>query len=373
MLFAGLSPKERKVIDSDRRLIEISWGSIVKIPAVALGTYLLYLLLPFAMLLYMSILLAVTLDPVVKYLSRLVGHKWAVALIGFFVAAVFVGIGILIVPELITQMTNIFEKLPEVPHYLAQKIPFAAKYLQGFPQKVQSADSATISPVIQHAAKFGAVAAEALSTFVLIFAFMIYLLVDGARVYEWILIFFKAQTRSKIEATCEGVAPVISAYVAGQVVTSTLCSLFAYAVLWYLGVPAALVLALVAGLFDVLPIIGFFLFTIPAALFALTVSVNAALLTVLLFGFYHLIETYLVSPLVYGNRLRVSGFVVLSSLIAGGIVGGIVGAIAILPIVASYPIVEKIWLSNFLGQKVITEHKEITDGDSIGDAHKEEA
>ena len=39
----------------------------------------------------------------------------------------------------------------------------------------------------------------------------------------------------------------------------------------------------------------------------------------------------------------------------------IMGAIAILPIVASYPIIEKIWLSKYLGLKVVAEHEEITE------------
>ena len=347
---------------TDKRVIEISWSSIIKVPVVAVAAYLLYLLLPFAMLMYMSLLLSVTLEPIVKHLARKTGRKLAVTLIGLFVATVFAGIGLLIAPELASQATHIYEKLPEIPRLISEKLPWASQYLQNFPMKIEAVDSSTLSPVFQHAARFGAIALDAVSSFVLIFAFMIYLMIDGARVYDWILIFFKAQTRAKMKATCENVAPVISAYVAGQVVTSTLCSLFAYVVLWSLGVPAALVLAVVAGLFDVLPIIGFFMFAFPAALFALTVSVNAALLTILLFGIYHLVETYLVSPKVYGSRLRVSGFVVLSSLIAGGVIGGIVGAIAILPIVASYPIIEKIWLSEFLGQRVITEHNEITDG-----------
>jgi predicted PurR-regulated permease PerM len=351
---SNLSPKTK---------IDISWKSVVKVPVVALGCYLLYLLLPFAMLLFLSILLAVTFEPLILRMERTIGRKAAVGLITLLVLFVFVGVGFLVVPELIDQATALYQKLPDLVAQLTERFPAMRGFLNHLPKKVEAVDPSTVSPLLQHLAAMGAVAAGSLSSVVLIFAFMIYLLLDGSRVYAWLIAFFNDKTRSKIDATCAGVAPVISAYVLGQIVTSSLCAIFSYAILSWLNVPAALVLAVFAGVFDILPIVGFFVFTVPAALFALTVSTQAALLTVVLFGVYHLIETYLVSPLVYGNRLRVSGIVVLSTLIAGGTIGGIIGAIAILPIVASYPIVEKIWLKQILGRRVIKDHEEIAEGD----------
>ena len=78
--------------------------------------------------------------------------------------------------------------------------------------------------------------------------------------------------------------------------------------------------------------------------------------------FYHCIENYVIVPFVYGNRMRVSSFVVFFTLIAAGIIGGIEGAIIVLPIVASYPIVEQIWLKPFLRRETLVVHdKENTD------------
>jgi hypothetical protein len=43
--------------------------------------------------------------------------------------------------------------------------------------------------------------------------------------------------------------------------------------------------------------------------------------------------------------------------LAAGFLAGIEGAISILPIVASYPVIEKIWLRRYVGQEAIEEHK----------------
>ena len=346
---------------ADKLRVEISWKSLLKVPVVTLGCYMLYLLLPFIMLLFLSALLAVTFEPLVVHLEKQIGRKPAVGLISAFTLVVIAAVCLLVVPELISQVSSLYEKFPDLLQSVKEKFPALAGVFNHIPKRMESVDPASVSPFLKHLAEFGAAAVGSLSSIVLIFAFMVYLLLDGARVYNWLIAFFTLKTRVKINETCVGIAPVISAYVIGQIVTSSLCTVFTYVLLRSLGVPAALVLAVLAGIFDILPIIGFFMFAIPAALFALTVSTNTALITVFLFGVYHLVETYLVSPLVYGNRLQVSGIVVLSTLIAGGTVGGIMGAIVILPIVASYPVIEKIWLKQFLGKRVIARHEHSDD------------
>jgi predicted PurR-regulated permease PerM len=184
----------------------------------------------------------------------------------------------------------------------------------------------------------------ALTDTVLVIAIMVYFMVDGSRTCKWITAFFPSNVQTKINQTFEELMPVISAYFVGQAITSILCSIFVYILLTSLQVPAALILAVLAGIFDILPVIGFFLSVIPAALFALTVSGQAALIVFGLYCVYHAIENYLIIPWVYGNRLRLSGLVVLLSILAGVALAGILGAIVILPVVASYPIIEKIWL-----------------------------
>ena len=72
---------------------------------------------------------------------------------------------------------------------------------------------------------------------------------------------------------------------------------------------------------------------------------------------YHLIEDYIIFPRVYGNRLRLSGLVVLLSCLAAVLVLGFVGAIMVLPLVASYPIVERIWLQPYLGRDTVQKHE----------------
>jgi predicted PurR-regulated permease PerM len=70
----------------------------------------------------------------------------------------------------------------------------------------------------------------------------------------------------------------------------------------------------------------------------------------------HVIENYVIVPKVYGHSLRLSGVAVLLGLVIGAELGGIIGALLALPVVAAYPIVERIWLRDALGKTVLAEH-----------------
>jgi predicted PurR-regulated permease PerM len=95
----------------------------------------------------------------------------------------------------------------------------------------------------------------------------------------------------------------------------------------------------------------------PPVLLALTVSPGVALTVLLLYAVYHAVENYVIVPRVYGRRLRLSGLAVLLAVLAAGTVGGIPGAIAVLPVVVSYPIIERLWLADSLGRRVVREHE----------------
>jgi predicted PurR-regulated permease PerM len=187
----------------------------------------------------------------------------------------------------------------------------------------------------------------------------VYLVADGERVYRWLLAFFPEKHRKKAATASVEIAEVVSSYMIGQLITSLLCGTYAFIILQLLHVPNAALLAVIAGVFDILPLIGFFLSIIPAMIVALSVSPVTALLVFVLYGAYHLVENYFIVPKVYGNRLRLSTLTVLVSCMAAGLLAGVIGAIAILPIVASYPIIERIWLKRHLEPDTVAKHEQI--------------
>jgi predicted PurR-regulated permease PerM len=171
-----------------------------------------------------------------------------------------------------------------------------------------------------------------------------YLLVDGERTYFWLTRYLPPRQRAKLRRALPEVSAVVSGYVRGQLLTSLLYGGFAYLVLAVLGVPQALLLALLAAVADAIPIVGAFLSAAPAVLLALTVSVPTAGGVLLAYLVYQQVENFYIVPRVYRGALPISAFAVLVAVLVGGKLLGVVGALLALPVAATIPALERIWV-----------------------------
>jgi predicted PurR-regulated permease PerM len=167
------------------------------------------------------------------------------------------------------------------------------------------------------------------------------------------------RARAHITA-CEARRAILG-YVAGNVATSIFATVFVWIVLSLLHVPAAMLLALLAGICDFVPVLGFVVSAAPAVLLALSQGVTTAIAVVALYGLYHFIENYFIAPKIYGDRLQLSNLAVLFAFAVGAEIGGIVGALLALPAAAMYPVIERLWLKEYLGRDVVEEHRIIED------------
>jgi predicted PurR-regulated permease PerM len=339
--------------------VRVPAATIAKLLLAAGLVFVLIRLLPALVLVFIAILVAVTLDPLVRLLERRGLSRSlavaAVALVALGLAALFLAVAL---PPLVSQGVDFFQHLNSyrklVSNSLHANYPVLASVAD---QMFEVPASPGVTESLKQPLAWGPVAVRVAEGIVLTLALSFYLLVDGKRTYAWLLAYVPRRHRSKMALTMPDVSDVVTAYMQGQVITSALAGAFAFAVLSVLGVPAALPLSLLVAVCDVLPILGIFVSTVPAVLFALTVSPLAAAAVLALYLLYHAFENYVIIPRVYGKRLRLSTLVVLLALILGGTVGGVVGAVLILPLVAAYPIVERIWLRDYLGQEVAADHR----------------
>lgn len=346
--------------DPGRVVITISWAAIFKVLLACLLAYWAVLLRPLGILLLLSLLIAITLWPVFAWSRRHHWPKWTgvllCALILFGLVGLIVGI---LIPTVVTQTGELVSKLPTFKEEVLKHLPEAAAIRPAVENLLSSPSFTDPTPLLKEIVAWGRVALDGLTKFLIILVVAVYFIVDGERVYAWLHAFLPEKHRRKWAEASPEIASVISSYVVGQFITSALAGLFAFAVLQFLHVPNAMLLGVLAAAFDVLPLIGFFLFIIPAVTVALTVSPTTAALVAGSYTVYHLLENYFIVPKVYGNRLRLSTLTVLISCLAGGLLAGIGGIVMILPIVASYPIVERVWLRPYLVRGTVEKHEQI--------------
>src|SRR5204863_5830829 len=133
-------------------------------------------------------------------------------------------------------------------------------------------------------------ALEGLTAVVFVLVVAIYLLVEGRRTTEWLVSFAPKDKRRRIDSTLRETGGVVLAYMRGNVITSVICAVYVLVVLTALHVPLTLLLAVIAFVFDFIPVVGTIAMIAPAALLALTISPVRALAVVAAYLVYHLIE-----------------------------------------------------------------------------------
>jgi predicted PurR-regulated permease PerM len=215
-----------------------------------------------------------------------------------------------------------------------------------------------LEPVLRPLLSTGTMLLGGVGQFLLVIVFAFYIVADEGGLMEWFLAYFKPDTRAKCKETIDGLQDVIFNYVVGQAIISSCVLVVTFTALSLLGVPGAAMLALLAAIMDVLPVLGFIISGVPAVLLALSVSLPVALAVLALYVVYHGVENYLLVPRVYGKSLRISALGVLLGFFTGMLLAGVPGAVAALPLVAAYPLIERVWLADYLGQRVIRKHEE---------------
>jgi predicted PurR-regulated permease PerM len=335
--------------------IDISSHTIAKLLLTSSLCYIILKVSSFILLLALAILIAISLIPLrSKLIDYGLSRAMALTTISLGFIFVFVGLFFFLIPPLASEIGSLSKSLPELRVDIIKNTPTTLGIQRALDQILTA--SVDTEKMLSRFISLGQYLVESAISILMLLIFTLYFLAEGDRAYRWLLPYFSTKTQQKIALTYQGLLPVISAYMSAQILTSLLTSIFNFLVLQSLGVPAALSLAILSGILNILPYIGFFLSAIPACILAITVSWNTSLLVLLSSIIYNLIENYLIIPKVYGSRMRLSALVILIAIVIASSVAGLVGAVTVLPILASYPIIERIWLARQVGLAVIDEH-----------------
>jgi predicted PurR-regulated permease PerM len=308
-----------------------------------------YLIRGALLLIYISALVAIGLSPVVTRLERrrLVGRRrlprwFAILEVYLLLLVVLTATTILVLPPLIEQARAFWMAIPELLHggqrWLMDRGVLNREL--SLPEAVQQATSAgggsdAVSTVV--GALWGFVGGVFGIVTILILAF--YLLLDSRALFRRFVSLFPAAERERVKDASHRIAGKVSAWLAGQLLLAVLIGTTAGFALWILGVPYFYVLALIAGLGEMIPVVGPILSAIPAVGVALTVSPATALFVGIFFLVQQQIENHVLVPKIMERQVGVSAGIVIIALLVGGSLLGIVGAILAVPTAAILQVV----------------------------------
>lgn len=346
--------------------LRIPFATLLKIGAFVLLVLCTIALWPFILLFMMAVLLAVTIDPVVAWMGRRgVRRGIAVSLVALMLLLTAVLMFGVLLPRAGREVGDFSSSMGRARQDLAQRIPQEFGSLREALARPETlAPKGSIGKWLQTSLTVGMYALQGMVAIAFTLAVTLYLLLEGKAFYAWLVSFVPRSHRERVAQTGEEVSLVVLAYMRGQVITSILCALYVSGVLLLLGVPAALLLGILAGIFDIIPVVGTILLVALPSLVAFTISPTRGLLVLLALSLYHFIESYFIVPRVYGKQMRLSALTVLLAVTVGGALQGIAGMVLVLPLIAAYPIVERLWLRPLVGSDTVTDHQRLEHDES---------
>jgi predicted PurR-regulated permease PerM len=187
----------------------------------------------------------------------------------------------------------------------------------------------------------------ALTAVLIVIFFGIYLALDPALYLRLVLKLAPDGKRAELREVITEIGAVLHRWLHGQLIAMAIVGGITYVGLLILGIPLALVLALLLGLFEFIPYIGPILGAAPMLLISAEQGLDILLWVFGLYLFVQLLESYVLTPLIQSRAVSLPPVVVIASQLVFGALFGVLGLALATPLVAA----ASVPLRRYLGQK----------------------
>lgn len=325
----------------------------VTILAIVGFAWMLLELSGFIMLIFASLVLAAIFGVITQAVSRWtgMGRGPALGISVILILAVFGGAFTLFGSQLAGEFDTIQDSIPPAIEQVRAFLERAG--LSESVRNMVEQGSSDVSRLASQAGGYVLTATNGIANFVLVFVAAIFLASDPAVYRRGLLLLMPRRAEPTVADAIDDAARGLRGWMVGQAVSSLVVAAFTWAGLALLGVPAAGGLGLIAGLLDVIPMIGPIIAGVPAVLLAFTVSPITAVWTIVLFLIIQQIQGNFLQPMIQKQAVDVPPAILLFAVVAAGLLFGFLGVLLAAPLtVVVFVLVQRIYVRTLLGKDI---------------------
>jgi predicted PurR-regulated permease PerM len=252
----------------------------------------------------------------------------------------------LVIPPLIAQVGDILERAPTLAIQARQQTDvWLAQYHAAVPDELEATIESNISQI---GASLGTAVRTALTSsaswlvraaglvigFLVIPIWLFYVLKDQERGFAVFYSLFPPAVARDVQAIVGIIDSVLKRYIRGQLLLGLAIGIASYTFLFLIGIPYALALALVNGIFELVPIIGPWLGAIPAVIVVLALAPDKIVPVIIFYIVLQQVENVLLVPKIQGDAVDINPALLIIALVIGGNIGGVWGLLAAVPVAA---------------------------------------
>lgn len=318
--------------------IDISIMAMIKVLAIILIVFFLFYIRNIVLILFVALILASAFDPIIDWLQKhKIPRSAGILLIYLIVLLVLSGSIYLIIPPIAIEVNQLSKDFP----MYWEKIVSGAKALEAYSEShgwdgnikdslntlqsnLSSAAGSVFSTVFS---LFGGL----VSFFVILFI-TFYLTVEEQAMKRVVRSFLPVKYQPYITHLINRMQEKIGHWLRGQLLLSLIIFLVSWIGLSVLGVKYAIVLALFAGVTEVIPFLGPFLGAIPAVFVGFTMSPWIGLGVIILYCVIQLAENHIIVPKVMQKVVGLNPVVTIVAILVGAKIAGILGLLLAVPV-----------------------------------------
>ena len=310
--------------------------TILTVDAVVIITWVLYRLIGRLRDVILWILIAafisLVLNPAVVALQRWrMKRTAAVALVFVTAVLAFIGLLGLFGYPLVNSLTHFAVQLPHMISdlkkghgslaHLLDRVHLLS-WVQKNAPKIQTAAQNLGKPALS----VGKAVFSTILAFTTIGFLSLFMLIEAPAIRRGFLGALAPARRTKVEQVASTVSKSVTAYVLGNIALSLIFGVVVFVTLVILGVPFALLLGLWVGLVAMIPLVGGLIAGVPTVVIALFHSPFAAVVALVVFVTFQLVENHFLYPIVMSRTVRMNPLWVLLSVLVGANLGGVFGS-----------------------------------------------
>ena len=329
-----------------KQIIDVSFWTMLKVALLALLVWAIWMLRDILSVLLLSIIIASAIEPANHWFARhRIPRVLGVIFIFLLAFSIFVSIFYLVLPPL---FSDIFGFLSQLPVYVKQTFAPHGVVFSYFPDLPLAFKRSMLDTAILLEKSFesyvpiigsGAIGAGSslfggVIMFILLIVISFYLSVQEHGIEKFLRIITPLEHETYILDLWKRAQRKIGRWLQGQFLLGVLVGVMVFLMLMILNVPHASILALLAAVFEIIPIFGPIMAAIPAIAIASLQSTTLGLLVLGLFVIVQQIENHLIYPLVVRKTIGVPPLLVVLAVVVGAKLGGFFGILLSVPIAA---------------------------------------
>ncbi|HTW71431.1 MAG TPA: AI-2E family transporter [Acetobacteraceae bacterium] len=328
-----------------------SLAATLQIIAVAAGFILLvWLLSDIILLIFMAVLIAVILRGISHWVARCthVPEAAVLALVCVVVPALLLGFFYYIGPRLANESQDLYKQVHQQIDHLHDSYgntPWGKSIFQW-----SSPTGAVQNHVVTYARTVATSTIGGLASALILIVTALYFAIAPGLYLRGLVILFPLKRRPRAHHVLLKIGSTLQWWSLGQLIDMVVVGVLTGLGLAILGVPLALALGVLAGLFTFVPYFGAIAAAVPAMLVGLTINWQTALWVLLIFLIVHSVEGYVVSPLVQRRTVHLPPALSILSMTILGTIFGPLGVILGTPAAAALMVaVREAYVGGVLG------------------------